>query len=383
MHNKTILQVIPHLHIGGAEQTVLEITRAIVAAGGRALIAADYKSDYKNDSADKSLGPAIIAAGGEIISLPVASKNPFVMFLNIGRLARLIREEGVDIIHARSRAPAWSALAAAKRTNIIYLSTYHAKVHARPALKRFYNSALVRGRVVIANSQFTAAQIMRIHKVPPSHIRVIPRGCDIDALSPQNPAALSRTALRDMWGVAEDDFVILCPARLTHWKGQHIALSALAALDKNIKLVCVGAHMPDSDYVKGLLSQAQDLGVGDNFILAGVSRDMRSVYGASDIVVAPSIAPEPFGRIIIEAQAAGLPVIASDAGGFRETIADHAGWLVPPADYEALGKCFAQAYATPKETLQTMGEVGRAHVAAHYTDALMCARTLDVYRELL
>ncbi|MBE8219812.1 MAG: glycosyltransferase family 4 protein [Alphaproteobacteria bacterium] len=392
MQDKTILQVIPNLHIGGAEQTVLEITRAIVEAGGRALIASAYNgsaynADDKNKNSVPSLAPAIIAAGGEIITLPVASKNPFIMFANIKRLAIIIRRYRVDIIHARSRAPAWSAYAAARKTGIAYLSTYHAKVHAHPALKRFYNSGLVRGQLVIANSQFTAAQIMRFHKVPLSHIRVIPRGCDIEALAPTTPAKTSRQAMRAKWNVSADDFVILCPARLTRWKGQHIAVAAIAEAlktqdKKNIKLVCVGGIETHNDYIQTLSDLATRLGVAQNVILAGVERDMRSVYGASDVVVAPSIEAEPFGRIIIEAQAAGLAVIASDAGGFRETVADHAGWLVPPDDVAALGQCFARAIMTPPKDLAAMGAIGCAYVASRYSDALMCSRTLDVYREL-
>ncbi|MGB2564111.1 MAG: glycosyltransferase, partial [Parvibaculales bacterium] len=171
---RTILQVVPELETGGAEITTMEMAEAIVQAGGRALVASE----------GGALESRIEAAGGEIVHVPVASKNPLTLWRNVGRLARLMQDENVDLIHGRSRAPCWSALFAAKRTDRPYLATYHSKVHARPRAKVFYNSVMTRGQLTIANSHFTATRIAAIHHTPETQLRVIPRGCDPDALNP-------------------------------------------------------------------------------------------------------------------------------------------------------------------------------------------------------
>ena len=386
-----ILQVIPALNLGGAERTTMEIAQAIMDAGGRAIVV----------SAGGAMADAIRATGAMLIIMPVASKNPFVIFANARRLRRIAEEHKVDIIHARSRAPAWSAYFAARQSQMIYLATYHAKVHMRPALKRFYNSVLVRGRVVIANSHFTAAQIMRAHKVPPTRIRAIARGCDVAALARENVNAARVAALRQQWGVGADDFVILCPARLTRWKGQHVLIEALAQYQNQyqssvkLKLVLLGGGEKDNSYSAMLkvlaakLSPAAQNPAAENdtenceVIFADSTNDMASAYAAAQCVAAPSIAPEPFGRIIIEAQAACVPVLASDDGGFRETVQHGiSGWLVPTANVAAWAQAIDNVVGLSPAARAQMGQAGCALVRAQFSDVLMRERTLAVYREL-
>lgn len=378
---RTILQVIPELDGGGAETTVVEITEALRAAGANALIA----------SAGGGLVDKLQALGGEVIPLPVASKNPFTIYANIGRLAALVRARGVDIIHARSRAPAWSCYGASRRTGVPYLATYHGLVHDKPAAKIFYNSVLTRGVKVIANSHFTAQRIADIHRTPAEKIRAIPRGCDVEALDCGQFSDAQKQKQRAAWGFTDSDFVLICPARLTEIKGQHVLLAALGKLQSELrpKLVLVGSAQGREGYVARLKSLIDAHGLDAQVHFAGHLSNMALAYAAANMAVLPSERAEPFGRTIIEASAASLPVIASDEGGFRETVVTGVpsegatGWLVPPGNSAALAACLDQALNMTPPALTRMGANGCAYATAHFTKRQMCDATLAVYREIL
>ena len=378
---KTIMQVVPELDVGGAEITTVEIARAICQAGGRALVV----------SQGGALEQKIIDNGGEVIHLPVASKNPFTVWRHGRLLADLAKVEKVDLIHTRSRAPGWSGLRAGKLANIPFMTTYHSTVHEKPRAKVFYNSVLVRGRVSIANSQYTASQIAKVYPQYRDKIRVVPRGCDVDALARHQFSETDTAAKRQQWGVPLDAFVILCPARVTPLKGQHVLLDALGQLSADLQpyLVLVGSAQGRDDYVAELTAQARANGCADRLVFAGLESNMPSAYAAANMAVVPTIRPEPFGRTIIEAQAASLPVIASNGGGYRETViaqpanAGGTGWLAEMGNADDLAAKLQAALALPSETLFDMGGNGRAHVEANYTQAAMCHRTLNVYAELI
>ncbi len=381
LSGRAVLQVIPSLEGGGAETTTLEITEALVAANARALVA----------SQGGALASRIEALGGEVFLLPVARKNLFIMWRNVHHLAALIGREKIDIIHAHSRAPAWSSLFAARQCAIPYLATYHGLVHDKPALKVLYNSVLTRGAAVIANSHYTAKRIAAIHKTPPENIKPIAFGCDVEKLNRAQWSAQQMLAQRQQWGFAEDDFVIICPARLTAIKGQHVLIEALARLAGTIKpkLVFCGSAKRRGDYMARLKQLVEKYGLAGRVHFAGHVNNMALAYAASDLAVAPSTRPEPFGLTIIEASASGLPVMASDAGGFKETIvtdkgeAGATGWLVQPDDAVQLAACLDMALALSPAQLHQLGENGRAFVGQNFTRARMCAETLEVYREIL
>ena len=381
MSGKTIMQVVPELDVGGAEITTLEMSRSIVAAGGRALVVSE----------SGALEEDIRSAGGEIIHLPVATKNPFKVWRHGRVLADLARTEGVDLIHTRSRAPGWSGLRAGKLAGIPFMTTYHSTVHERPPAKVFYNSVLLRGRVSIANSHYTAAQIAKVYPQHKDKIRVIPRGCDVAALARDNFSAADRAQKRAQWGMPEDAFVLICPARVTHLKGQHVLIEALGNSSADMKpyLVLVGSAQGRDEYVADLRAQAEALGLAERLVFAGLENNMPSAYAAADLAVVPTIRPEPFGRTIIEAQAADLPVIASNGGGFRETVIAAApdkggtGWLADMGSALALTQALDAALAMSPKQLLAMGANGRKNVEAHYTQTAMCNRTLNVYRELI
>ncbi len=382
---RTILQVIPELDIGGAEMTTVEISEAIIAAGGTALVA----------SQGGRLVEKLSQMGAQILTLPVASKNPFTMWRNRARLAKIVTDYQVDIIHARSRAPAWSSFFAARRTGCIYMATYHGLVHRQPASKVLYNSVLTRGDAVIANSNYTANLISEVHGVAAEKIMVIPRGCDVESLTRQSVAGTKIAAKRAQWGVGAQDFVIICPARLTEIKGQDILLQAFAGLAEKapkgltVKLVFVGSAQGREEYFARLTDLVAQHGLQDQVVFAGLEQDMATAYAASDAVVAPSTRAEPFGRGAIEAQAASLPVIASDAGGFRETIisgspSDGAtGWLVAPGDIAAWHQAMVDLVNMTAAQRAKMGENGRANAGHYFTQQALCARTLKAYQVLI
>lgn len=343
------------------------------------------------------MADAIIAAGGEIIYAPVSSKNPIIMYQNINRLARIAEAQNIDILHARSRAPAWSSLWAAQKIGKPYLATYHSKVHDSPKLKIFYNSVMTRGERVIANSAFTAARIRSVHKIAPEKIDIVPRGCDPEKFDPAHISQTDITEQSAAWGVQEGEFVILCPARLTRWKGQMVLLEAVARLTGNFRLVLTGNTFDktgaESRFAQELKARASEMGFSDRLVFAGHVANMPLAYAVADLAVLPSLDPEPFGRTAVEAQAATLPVIVSDAGGFRETVREddassdspvqRTGWRVPPGDVAALTARLQAVANLSRDELSTIGQAARQWVMENFTTEKMCAQTLQIYQSVI
>ncbi len=372
----TVLQVIPNLEAGGAERTTIEIAEALTQAGHRGLVA----------SVGGRLEGELAAAGGVLLRVPLASINPLTLWANRGALLTIIRREGVDIVHARSRAPAWSALWAARAAKIPFVTTYHGAYNARNALKRWYNAVMARGDVVIANSHFIADHIRREHAFAADRITVIPRGVDVAAFRPDAVSVERIAAQRVAWDLAADDPrpVILMPGRLTRWKGQEIAIDALAALKARggpaAVLVMPGDHQGRHDYVAGLHKRIAAAGLRDSVRLPGHCSDMPAAFRAADVVVSASIEPEAFGRVAAEAQCAQRLVIASDHGGARETVdPDVGGWRVPPGDPEALAQALAGFFALEPTRRAALEAAVAARARAVYATAALQRDTLAVY----
>jgi glycosyltransferase involved in cell wall biosynthesis len=370
-----VLQVLPALEGGGVERGTVEIAAAIVRAGGTALVA----------SAGGRMAAQVERAGGRSIVLPLDSKSPLTVWRNAARLVAVIRAEHVDIVHARSRAPAWSAWLAARRTGVHFVSTYHAPYGERPRLKRAYNAVMARGEVVIAISRYVAGLVTARHGVDPARIRVIPRGVDPAVFDPGAVGPERRATLARDWGVADGQPVLLLPGRLTRWKGQEALIAALARMrHAEAVVVLVGGDQGRRRYAEGLTALAARLGVADRVRLVGQVDDMPAAYAIADVVISASTAPEGFGRVVIEAQAMARPVVATNHGGAAETVTHEAtGWLVPPDDAPALAAALDAALDMPAEARTALGARARAAVQAQYTVAAMQRATLEVYRALL
>lgn len=382
----TILQVIPDLAAGGAERTTIEIAEALNAAGATALVA----------SAGGRLEGELARAGGELISMPsMGSKHPAEIWTNAGRLARIIGDRNVSIIHARSRAPAWSALWAARRTGKRFVTTYHGVYRARSGLKRLYNSVMARGDVVIANSDYTAAHVRREHPDAASRIVVIPRGVDIVRFSQEAVSAARRQSLAHDWGLDRhpatpgDAVTVLLPGRLTAWKGQREAIRAAGLLAARSdlppwRMVLAGDAQGRDAYEAELRELIANHGLDGRVLMVGHCSDMPAAFALSDIVIAPSREPEAFGRVAAEAGAMGTPVVGSDLGGQREVIVNReTGLLAAPGDPAPLAEAIAGLMLGGPEARQAMGAAGKARIREKYTADALQRATLAVYEGLI
>ena len=366
----TILQVLPALESGGVERGTVDVTAAITQAGGTAWVA----------SAGGRLVPQIERAGGHHATLKLLTKDPVNIWLNSYPLARLIRRENIQLVHARSRAPAWSAWLAARRAGVPFVTTWHGVYGEDFPGKRWYNSVMARGERVIAISAYVASRL-RALGVPESKIRLIPRGVDPAAFDPAAITGERIHRLAQAWRLPPAARVVMLPARLTRWKGGELLLQAVARLNQP-DLFCVFVGGGDT-FAQTLTRTAEGLGLAARTRIAGQCDDMPAALMLADVVACPSLKPEPFGRAVIEAQAMGRLVIAADHGGAAETVAEGTGARVPPGDPAALANAIAAALAMPAEARAAIGAAARAHVLAHYTVAAMQAATLAVYREIL
>ena len=384
-HRPTILQVIPRLDTGGAELATIEITDAIVRAGGRALVA----------TGGGRMADRVTAAGGALIILDAGSKNPLTMWRNAARLADIMARQGVDLLHARSRAPAWSALIAARRMRKPFVTTYHGAYGEKDPFKRLCNSVMARGDVVIANSQYTAGLIRARYATPLEKIAVIPRGVDLEEFDAARISPERRAKLRMQWGVSADRRVILHAARLTGWKGQTLLIDAMARLAArgqagNAVVVMAGDAQGREGYVRELQARAQGAGIADRIKLVGHVDDIAAAYATAHLTVVASIEPEAFGRAAAEALAVGCPVITTDLGAPPEIVlaepavtADRiTGWVVPPRA-DGLADALLVALSLPEAARIAMGQRAVADMAARFTLLAMKQQTLMVYDRLL
>jgi glycosyltransferase involved in cell wall biosynthesis len=371
-----VLQILPSLETGGVERGTVDIARALSEAGWTSLVA----------SSGGIMVREVQRAGGVHIDMPADSKNPLVMRRNVKRIAELVRLYNVDILHARSRAPAWSALAAANQTGVKFVTTFHGNYTARNPIKRWYNSVMARGHRVIAISEFIGEQVCTRYGADPAKVRIIPRGIDTALFDPAAVSAQRVIQLSEQWRLPDDARIIMLPGRLTRWKGHWVLIEALARLEdrKNLRCVLVGSDQGRTGYVKELEREIARRGLEGIVQIAGNCRDMAAAFMLADVVVSTSIEAEAFGRVIAEAQAMGRPVIATDHGAARETVAHgETGWLVPPSDASALAVALREALSLDPPTREALAGRVINNVRSDYTRELMCERTLTVYREVL
>ncbi len=382
---RTVLQIIPELDAGGAERTTVDIAAALSAVSARALVATE----------GGRLVGELQAKGGIWAAFPAAAKNPFVMAANVRKLVRLCRHEGVEIIHARSRAPAWVALAASRVLRLPFVTTYHGSYSTRSAVKTLYNSVMARGDVVIANSHYTADMIAEMHPFARERIRVVHRGTDFSSFAPASVAPERVEKLRSDWQVEPDRRIVLLPGRLTGWKGQRVLIEAAASLRQrgvsDAVYVLAGDAQGREAYVKELDALIARHGLEGIVRRVGHCTDMPAAFLASAVVAVPSTEPEAFGRVAVEAQAMGTPVVVSDLGAVPETVLappqtaaqERTGWRVQAGDANALADGLGEALALRPSAADNLALRARRHVEAHFSLDHMVAETLDVYCALV
>ena len=375
-HGPTVLQVLPALETGGAERGTVEIAAALQAAGWRAIVA----------SAGGSLEYELRRTGAAHWELPLDRKHPLIVARNAEQLARLIRSQGVDLVHARSRAPAWSAYTAARATGRPFVTTVHA-VHGEAPWKHWYNAVMARGDVVIAVSDFVAEHLRRHHRRAVPRLVTIPRGIDTAIFNPANVTGQRIVQLADAWRLADGVNVVMLPARFARLKEQELLLRALSLLGRHdvIAVLLGGEAGPDAERheeeIERLLIRRRYRG---QVRIVPTCRDMAAAYMLADVVVAPALRSTGAWNVIVEAQAMGRPVIASSQGVAGDLIRHgETGWLTPPGNPEALASALNEALSLGHAGRERLAEAARAGIEQRFSLAAMQASTLAVYRDLL
>jgi glycosyltransferase involved in cell wall biosynthesis len=370
-----IMQIIPALGPGGAEQGCIDIAADIVKAGARSLVVSHG-------------GPRVHEldrVGAQHINLPVNSKNPLVMWQNIGKLRSLIKQNHVDIVHVRSRAPAWSAYRACQQTDAHFMTTCHAPYNISGGVKRFYNSAIARGEIVIAISDYVAEYLQRNYSISASQIRTVHRGIQIERFHPTAVTAERMITLSQQWRIPDGANVVMLPGRLTRWKGHNVLIEAIERLNrKDVFCVLIGSDQGRSEYRKELEKSIEDKELGSQIRIVDHCNDMPAAYMLATVVISASTDPEGFGRIPVEAQAMGRPIVATDHGGARETIVrGQTGWLVPPGDSDAMVNAIDEALSLDAVQRAVLATRAMTHITNHFTKSQMAQKTLAIYAELL
>lgn len=376
----TLLQVIPELETGGAEQSTLDVARAVIAAGGKALVA----------TRGGRMTARLEADGARLAQMPVQSKNPLVILSNAARLVDLIRSERVSLVHARSRAPAFSALWAAQTTKTPFVATYHGVYKAKSSLKRWYNAVMTRGDLVIANSDYTRDHVLAEHRVDPAKVVSIPRGIDLNRFNPSWVTPDRVEKLKAAWGVADGDLRtrFLLAGRLTRIKGHLTIIEAARQLKaqgrKDFLILFAGDDQGRTDYGEELRAAIAAADLGEEVKIVGHCDDMPAAFLLADVALLPTTVPESFGRTAVEPQAMGRPVIASAHGGTLETVVEGVtGWLVPPEDAPAWAAAMAHAIDFGPGKRTEMGHVGLNRARQLYRVEAMCDATLAAYGRVL
>jgi glycosyltransferase involved in cell wall biosynthesis len=307
------------------------------------------------------------------------------MARNVFALRKLIRQHNVDIVHARSRAPAWSALKAVKGTGARFMTTCHAPYNISGQAKNFYNSSIARGERVIAISGYVADYLRQNYKIDPRNIRLIHRGVALEKFHPTavTPERMIRIARE--WRVPDGANLVLLPGRLTRWKGHHVLIDAMAKLNRpDVFAIMIGDDQGRGEYRQELEQAIRDKGLEGKMRIIDHCNDMPAAYMLANVVISASTDPEGFGRVPVEGQAMGRPVIATDHGGAQETIVrGETGWLIPPGDSDALCRAIKEALSLDPTQRAILATRAMAHIAQHFTKEKMADETLNVYAELL
>ncbi|MDA7780504.1 glycosyltransferase family 4 protein [Candidatus Pelagibacter sp.] len=377
-----VLQVIPKLGYGGAETGCYDLAHYlpenncssyIVTSGGELLKFIDKKKV-------------------KVIKLPVHSKNPFLMLFNSIALIFIILLNNISIVHARSRAPAWSCLFATKITRRKFVTTFHGTYNFKNSIKKFYNSVMVRSDLIIAGSNFIFSHINQNY---PKYLDlkkkflVIFRGINVDYFDSSTTLDSEENRLISDWEVDKNKKMILMPGRLTAWKGQETFIEALNLVNKELgyesfNAVILGSDQERDIYTKKIKRLAEQYRLTSQLKFIEHCKNMPLAYKISDIVVSASVEPEAFGRVAVEAQSMEKPIIASDIGGSNETITDNVtGFLFQSGNAEALSKKIIEALQLDESRLKSIGIEGRKNIIKKFNVEKMCFSTYSEYKKLL
>jgi glycosyltransferase involved in cell wall biosynthesis len=366
---------------GGAERVVIDIAQAVTRSGARSIVAS------RGGRMEKEL----LETGSEVAHLPLHSKNPGQIVANVGKLVALAKREKISVIHAHSRAPAWSALWASKLLGMPLVTTYHGVYLAKGPWKRLYNSVMARADAVVATSEFTRQHILAEHRVKPTdRVIAIPPGVDIAAFDRAKVSDDRIAAIRKAWSIAPEEkrAIFVVPARLSRIKGQETVVQAAAIVEElrpgSALYILAGDSQGRESYLAALDATAIAMGVKHIIRRVGHVRDMPAALAAASVGVFPSLVPESFGKAAVEAQAIGLPVIAANLGGQAETVrADETGLLFEAGDPEQLARAIIRMLDMDPEERGRMATAGIERARTLYSSAALQRSMLELYHRLV
>ena len=380
--NLKVLQVIPKLGYGGAETGCYDIAHYLPENGCKSFIVTSGGDLTKFINKEKV----------KLIKLPVHSKNPLLILLNTLALIFIIIFNNITIVHARSRAPAWSCLFATKITRRKFVTTFHGTYNFNSKLKRFYNSVMVKSNLIIAGSNFIFSHIKNNYSDYldiKNKLLVIFRGINVDYFDHTTKTDIEEKKLLKNWGIEENKKIILLPGRLTSWKGQELFLEAINMV--NIQLgyeafyaVILGSDQGRDLFKKKLIRLSEQYRMTKQVKFIDHCKDMALAYKVSDIVVSSSIEPEAFGRVAVEAQSMQKVIIASDIGGSNETVINEkTGYLFESGNAKSLSDKILKVLNLDETTINTIGIEGRKNIVSKFNVEKMCFSTYSEYKKLI
>ena len=377
-----VLQVIPKLGYGGAETGCFDIAHYLFENNCTSFLITNGGPLTKFINKKKV----------KYIRLPVNSKNPIIMLLNTILISVIIIFYNIDIIHARSRAPAWSCFLASKITRKKFVTTFHGTYNFKSKIKKFYNSIMLRSDLIIAGSNFIFSHIKENYKEYLNNSKkflVIFRGINIDYFDASTTLTEDEDKLFKSWNLEVEKKTILLPGRITEWKGHEMFIEAMNKINiqlgyKSFKAVILGSDQGRDLYKKKLIRLVEQYRMNDQIKFVDHCENMPLAYKISDLIVSTSIEPEAFGRIAVEAQSMEKPIIASNLGGSKETIVNNkTGILFDAGDSDDLSKKIIEFFNFDKSTIEQMGKEGRKNVSAKFNVEKMCFSTYSEYKKLI
>ncbi len=372
-----IVQIVPQMNRGGVERGTVEIAEAISARGWKAVVICN----------GGRMENQLRRAGAEVYTLPVDTKNPLKWPAVRRRLKAVLLSVGADIVHVRSRAPAWIALPLTRAMGIHSISTIHSKFVPQNFVKRIYNQKMLSADGIIAISDYVKSVITSHYSeaVSEKAIQVIHRGVDLDVFDPAKVSQHRIVRLSETLNLPDDGPVVMLPARATEWKGHAPLIEAVARLEaKDVTLLLLGAGDGHSRFIERLRALAIKTSLDGRLRIASSTDDMPAALMLADVVAMPSTIPEPFGRVALEAQAMGRPVVAFKHGGAIESIQEgETGWLAEPNNVEDLARCLQLALKLGPRQRTIWAKRARAHVESAFSTQQMCEKTLEIYADFL
>ena len=375
--NPVVLQVLPELNQGGVELGTIQIAEALTNKG------------YKNyvTSQGGRMEHQLDRLGVKHIKLPLKTKNPIKILINAYKLTKIIKEEGINIVHARSRAPAWSAYIAAKKAKVTYLTTFHGTYGLGPMrIKRIYNRIMTLGEKIIVISSHIKNHVMQHYNIPEEKLVFVHRCVDVEKFNPETISSERQKTMIEQYDIPTDKQIILLIGRLTRWKGQELLIDALAKIKNRNDFHCIftGDDQGRTEYSQGLIQKIKDNDMNTMFTFIKHTDDVPALMKVCDIVVSASIEPEAFGRIAAEGEAMGKIVIASNIGGSLDNIKDNVtGRHFISGDANDLSQKITWALDLTNQERQEFSKNAQNYVKENFTKQIMCDKTIKLYQELV